>query len=215
MRIGHWLPVLMAIGSCVAACDRPKPTSTRAITTTTTRPAGEVPASTRPATTRASSSVLTIGDRAIAFPRARIFVAQVQPHVNLLLFSDDPRQAVEDDYTGNRYFFQIQLDIDDIAQLGSADWHFEAMSTAHADSPNGVFLDGDRKHLQPYKVDLAFSGSAPTIQVALSGQFLLFETRQTNTAPRVVWVQGTFVADLEGLEKQKKNETGPRTSDRP
>ncbi|MGE5612494.1 MAG: hypothetical protein ACM359_24815 [Bacillota bacterium] len=209
-----WITGLLMAGLLLLGCNKPKAGSFRAMTTTTTRPATTDQASPSVAPTTAPViSQLQIGDQVISFPRARLMLMQSQPDLALLLFSDDPRDALAADYSGNRYYFEIQLDIDDVARLAAADWHFKAPSIERADSPTGIFLDGDRKQLQPYDVDIVFGRAGSQITLSLSGQFLMFQARDHIAIPRTVPVQGVLVADLETRDRPKKADLRPPSPD--
>jgi len=210
MFLPRWIGILLLV-SLLAACDKPKGQARYAVTTTTTRPAASGDPSAAPAalpTSRPVSSTLLIGDKVVTFPRARVLLQDTQPEVALLLFSDDPREALDPNYAGNRYYLQIKLDIDDIGNLAAADWHFKAASMERADSPNGIFLDGDRQQLQPYDVSIVFNQVGPQIGVTLSGQFLLLQNRASEAAPpRTVFVQGALLVELETPRKLRKAES--------
>lgn len=220
---GGWIPVmcrcaLLLLTLVAIGCDKPKGEGRYAVTTTTTRPTtsddARGTATTLPAT-RPLASSLFIGEKMVAFPRARLLLQETQPQVTLLLFSDDPRNALDADYAGNRYYLQIQLDIDDIANLASTDWHFKAASMDRDDSPNGVFLEGDKQHLQPYDVTIVFAQVGPQIGMTIDGQFLAFMNRPAEAGPpRAVLVQGSLLAELETPRKLRKTdlrgETGRR-----
>jgi hypothetical protein len=204
----------LVAGLMLLGCNKPKAEPFRAMTTTTTRPATTDEASPPAAPTTAPvTSQLQIGNQTISFPRARLMLMQSQPDLALLLFSDDPRDALKADYSGNRYYFEIQLDIDDVARIAAADWHFKAPSIERADSPTGIFLDGDRKQLQPYDVDIVFGRMGSQITLTLSGQFLMFQNRDQVIIPRSVSVQGVLVADLETRDHPKKSDLRPPSPD--
>ena len=202
MSLGRWMCLGVAC-LIVAACDKPQSPHATGVTTTTTRPAVEPgEAATRP-TTRPATSVLAIRNQPVTFPATRLVLQQKEPNLTLLLFSDDPENAIKADYDGNRYYLEIELDIDDVAHLTAADWHYKAASIDRADSPNGIFLDGDKKHLQPYDVNIVFTGVGNQITATITGTFLLFQGREPGP-PQTVLVQGVLSAELEGLHTQAK-----------
>jgi hypothetical protein len=201
-----WLAGLLMVGM-VLGCEKPKGGAIRATAQPTTRPATtdeNLPA-TAP-TTAPTTSHLMIGGQVVSFPRARLMLMQSQPEVVLLLFSDDPRDALDADYSGNRYYFELKLDIEDVERLAMADWHFRAPSIERADSPVGIFLEGDRKQLQPYEVDITFGQTDSQVTVAVNGQFLMFQAREQIAIPRTVAVQGILAAELETRDRPKKAE---------
>jgi hypothetical protein len=213
MFVRQWMSVSALAGLSLlvllaGACDKPQSGQTRGVTTTTTRPAGggeaidAVPA-TLPAT-RPATSTLVIRNQPVTFPPARLVLQQREPNVTLLLFSDDPETAIKADYAGNRYYLEIELDINDASHLAAADWHYKAGSIERADSPNGIFLEGDRQHLQPYDVNIVFTGVESRIMATMTGTFLLFHGREQR-APQLVLVQGALSAELEGADASRSS----------
>jgi hypothetical protein len=207
MRLMRWSAGLLLAGLPLAGCDKPKSQPQPPVTRTTTRPAdiaAEGPA-TAPAS-RPTTSKLWVSGQEYVFPRARLVVQQAQPNLSMLLFSDDPREAIKPDYRGNRYYLEIKLDVDDVEHIPSTNWHYKAASGERVDSPVGIFLDGDTHQLQPYEVDIAFGGTASQITVSLSGHFLMFPMRDEGAVPKAVSVQGTLTAELETRQKTRKPE---------
>lgn len=182
----------------LAACDRGDSKPPRAITTTTVRI--ETP-STLPATapaTRPTSSVLVIDGKEYKFPAARLHLVQQQPQVELLLFSDDPAEALKPHYDGNRYYFAIKLDIDNLTHLAHTDYRAKALSMERTDSPYGIFLDGDRYLLQPYEWRVEFVDNGAGFNIGLQGQFIRFDLRDDGPIGKMVQVFGVLPVELEG-----------------
>ena len=210
MLLGRWMCLGIAcLITCLigAGCDKPESQQSRGVAKTTTRPAVEPGKTTLPTTTRPATSVLAIRNQPVTFPPTRLVLQQKEPSLTLLLFSDDPETAIKADYEGNRYYLEIELDIEDVAHLTAADWHYRAASIERADSPNGIFLDGDRKHLQPYDVNIVFTGVGSQITATITGTFLLFQGREPSP-PQSVLVQGVLSAELEGLAAPAKGGRG-------
>src|SRR3954463_11442506 len=181
---------------CQSGCEKPKPA---AQTTTTVRQhsAIDVGPATRPAT-RPTISQILIDGREVSFPPARMVLQQAQPTVDLLLFSDDPPNALSATYTGNRYYFDLKLEIDDLEKLAASDMHWKAASIERADAPDGIFLDGDKKSLQPYDLQVVFNQQAGKwYSIDLAGEFLLFGEKDDAAPPKRVLVRGTLLAELE------------------
>lgn len=199
---GHWIRVSMVACALLlpwVGCDKPQ-SQVQGVAKTTTRPAGGdagAAATTLP-TSRPTTSTLVIRNQPVTFPAARLVLQDREPSLTLLLFSDDPEAAIKPDYAGNRYYLEIELEINDVAHLTAADWHYKAGTIERADSPNGIFLDGDRKHLQPYDVSIVFTGTGKQITATMTGTFLLFQGRE-QSPPQTVLVQGALMAELEGV----------------
>src|SRR5688572_713961 len=87
---------------------------------------------TAPPTTRPTSSNLLIDGKPVRFPAARLVMLSDQPTVELLLFSDEPKEALRPGYGGNRYYLPISLMIDDAGKISSADFYAKAPSMERA-----------------------------------------------------------------------------------
>ena len=186
----------------VLACDKPEAKSKGVAITTVTDDGGTEaePVATQPAS-RPTTSTILIGEQAVAFPAARLVLQDKGTGVSLLLFSNDPPEAVHPNYKGNRFYFEIDLQIDDVAQLTNAAWTYKAPSMEREETPVGVFLDGDAKQLQPYDVSIVFDGKAPgNVIMNLAGPFTEFERR--GAPPKTVWVRGMLTAELEMPKKK-------------
>ncbi len=203
-RTGITLVLVMML----CGCDRPKPAA-KGESTTTVRPHYVIDTnpSTLPAT-RPVVSKIFIDGREFVFPAARLVLQQAEPSVDLLLFSDDPPDALSTTYAGNRYYFELKLDIDDLEKLAASDMHWKAASIERADAPDGVFLDGDKRMLQPYNLRVAFSQTGKVYTIEIGGEFLMFNSKEEATAPKTVQVRGILMAELE--KKNKKREAASR-----
>ncbi len=204
------LAMVLGIG-----CDKPKSQS-KVQTTTTVREHStiDVAPSTQPAT-RPTNSTLAIDGRVYTFPPARLVLQQSEPTVDLLLFSDDPPDALSANYSGHRYYFEMKLQIDALAKLAASDMHWKAASIERVDAPDGIFLDGDKRMLQPYDLRVVFSQQADkTYTIEMAGQFLMFQGKDKDESgpPKTVNVRGVLVAELE--MKNKKREAATRPSEK-
>jgi len=202
-----WI-MLVLIGA-LSACDRPKPQA-KGESTTTVRPhyVIDTNASTLPVT-RPTASKIMIDGREFTFPAARLVLQQSEPTVDLLLFSDDPPDALSASYAGNRYYFELKLDIDDLQKLAASDMHWKASSIERVDAPDGIFLDGDKRMLQPYDLSVAFNQTGNVYTIEIGGQFLLFQNKEEATAPKTVLVRGILMAELEKKIKKREPATKP------
>jgi hypothetical protein len=200
------LAVFLAVSAAlVVGCDRGKPANQPAHATTI-RPDGSAPpvepTDTRPAS-RPTTSTLLIADREYTFPAARLVLQQVDPTVDLLLFSGEARAALAANYTGNRYHLLFKLDIEDIAKLGSADYVLKASTMDRMDSPDGIFLEGDKKQLQAHDIHVQFSQAGRDVRIEIQGLFLMFGGRDEHAPPVLVPVQGVLTAELEDPRKPR------------
>ena len=87
--------------------------------------------------------------------------------------------------------------------------HWKAASIERADAPDGIFLDGDKRMLQPYNLRVAFSQTGKVYTIEIGGEFLMFNSKEEATAPRTVQVRGTLMAELEKKNKRREATTKP------
>jgi len=198
--------LIFAIAACgLVGCEKPKGQAKGQATTTVREHSSiDLGPATRP-TSRPTKSVLMIDGKELEFPAARMVLQQAQPTVDVLLFSDDPPIALTATYSGNRYYFDLKLDIDDLEKLAASDMHWKAASIERVDAPDGIFLDGDRRLLQPYDLEVMFNKVGEMYSIDVAGQFLLFAAKDEQGPPKTVMVRGKLVAELE--VKGKKGAT--------
>lgn len=177
-----------------AACDRGAPAGgggggSSASPAATTGPA--VAASTSPATHAASqpgASILNINGHNTIFPAARLRLEQEGDHLVGLLFTDDPREALRDNYTGNSFYLRLELNVADPADLPQAIWDYKAPSSARRgeeiDSPHGVFLTGRKLQLTPFDAKARFVKQADGATTCwITGQFKVVDAATDPRGP--------------------------------
>ena len=54
--------------------------------------------------------------------------------------------------------------VDDIKNIAEAEFRYKGTSAQSEDTPNGIFLDGDRQHLEPYDIQVVFDKGGPTVK---------------------------------------------------
>ena len=204
--------VLCGIALAAHACDKspsspPEPTATvaqspaaPAPTTQPQTPAAAAPApTTAPARSQAAvppPTFMMIDQARTDFPPARLRVSADDGRVIARLFSDDPRDAISDQYTGNSVYFEMELDAAEPKEFASAVWHFTAPSMDRSETPFGVFLDGRRRQLQPLDVKIDFEpdeGEGHTV-VNVTGRFMLVHIQDENQPSRQVSVAARLIA---------------------
>jgi hypothetical protein len=188
---------LIALGA--TACDRSpsQPPTPRAQSANTAAAAADVKtvATTQPSTQPACPPVLlVIDEQPREFPPAKLLVESRNGKTVAFLMSDDPKEAIDDDYTGNSYYIELTFD-EELESLRDRVWHYQAPSAERLDSPNGIFLEGNRKELQPFEMKVQFIPAPkddPSVSdvVWLSGTFYQFETQNERQAPKLVTVNG-------------------------
>jgi hypothetical protein len=133
-----------------------------------------------------------------AFPPARLRLAQRDDGVTGLLFSDDPKEAaLSKGWTGDRFYFQFPLQAADFSNVDGAEWWHQASAAEREESPNGVYLRGDRYHLEPTNVIIRLDGRPPNVTLRIAGQFTQYDTMDSNAKPVPVMVRGVLLPRVE------------------
>jgi hypothetical protein len=189
----------------LAGCARSQPASP------TSKPAGNaqvssatIPPANPPTTApivRAPATIL-INQKPLVFPPAVLQIRNRDGQLMAVLMSDDPKDAINEDYHGNSFYLEMPLELTDEKDLANYVYRYDSPSSDRTDSPNGIFLDGNRQQLQPATMQVKFIGDETSMQVQLSGEFLQFNPRDDSVAPKRVGV----MAQLD-TEVRKKNAT--------
>lgn len=185
--------VILCIALSILGCDRGPVASSTAPARDEQTPAQGI-AATAPATTRPAG--MLIDQRRIEFPPAMLRLRDRGDSLTAILYSDDPKDAIDDNYTGNSFYFDMALDISDPRELAAARWHFKASSSERAETVSGIFLGGRKQHLQASDVTVEFSGADSPVTVFLAGTFLLFDADDESQPPRVIPVTAELSAGL-------------------
>lgn len=135
---------------------------------------------------------MIINDQPREFPAAKIKVKERNDRTVVYLISDDPPEAIDDDYIGNSYYLEIPFD-EQLESLAGQEWRFEAPSLDKLDTPNGIFLEGNRKQLEPYQVKVQFQRAGEQDLVWISGTFFQYDTIADREPPKLVAVTGRLV----------------------
>jgi hypothetical protein len=207
--------VLLALA--LTGCDKPKPRVGDGTSPTTpsggepstrpvlqTRPA-TLPSATLPttapqarATTEPALSFLVVDGRLVEFPAAKVILNRKDGRIKARLFSDNPKSALEETYAGNSFYFDMPLEADP-EQPGQWVWRYKSPDSERSDSPNGVYLNGLKTHLQPFDVLVQVDNQQPRrvqVQVVPPSQFRAFDKDGPADASRLVTVNGNLVADV-------------------
>lgn len=203
-------PVLVAAMLAAGGCEEPAMKSARNPAPADVPAAPEVPTTdaaqpagaTQPqasADTQPANAFLTIDGRMTEFPPARLRLTRTAEGVRAMLFSDDPRTATSAEYKGNSFFFDVQLQVSDPAEIHHATYVYKADDSEPSESPNGLFLSGTRYHLQPQDVAIRFDGEGKKVMAQIAGRFLVVRTSGENVPGQIATVQGTLytVAKIE------------------
>lgn len=183
-----WLPWLALVGVAAlvtAGCEKSQnrkaivlnPT-TRQTASTEKRAATRPDPATRPSSTQTAKkpSWMMVNGVWIEFPEPKLIIRREGDKLSALLCSNDPPEVLHPSYQGNRYYFELTLDsIDDVKNIAQADFRYKAASAEPQDTPNGIFLDGDRQHFQPYDIQVVFDKDGDNIVADIRGQFIYFQ----------------------------------------
>lgn len=163
---------------------RTTPPATRPVEAAAPAVVGSAPtskplAATRPAEKR--SSQMTINNVLVPFPEAKLLLRKEGDKLTAFLVSNDPPEVIAPTYQGNRYYFEMSLDaVDDIKNLSDAEFRYKAPTAESQDTPNGIFLDGDRQHLEPYDIQVTFDKDGDHVVADIRGQFIYFPKGNVN-----------------------------------
>ena len=167
-----------------------------------TTAAATVHASAKPAAdAKPPLALLLLDGRAVQFPPTKLLLASAagasDAPVSAELFSDLPKSALRK-YAGNELYFEVSLKGGDGPQkIDGASWNFKAQRSEKADSPNGIFLNGQSTHLQPVYAILKLERKQDGHLVAqLAGQFRAFENGTPESLAPFVDVRGELPVEI-------------------
>jgi hypothetical protein len=210
-----WLLAGLLAMCLLLGCERPSASDPGKAGGPTTAPANppRLPATTQSATSSTSpataplATTITIEGAINEFPPARLRLDEVDGKVHAILYTDDPEEALRNDYEGNSFYFDLPLEIETAADITAATYDFKATSSDQEDTPEGIFLFGRRWHLQPDDIRIDFrtysatqavaSGVPDVVTVRIGGTFRMFDTASERTTSAVVPVAGELEARLQ------------------
>ncbi|MEA2711135.1 MAG: hypothetical protein QOF78_3736 [Phycisphaerales bacterium] len=189
-------------GSTAPAPGGAPPVTTAPITTGPATTASAIEAvATQPAT-----SLMNINGHLTVFPPARLRLESDGQNVIALLYSDDPREALKSNYTGNSFYLRMVLDITDPEKLPDATWTYTAPSSGdrEADSPYGVFLGGRKIALQPFKVNARFRVEGDAATALLMGNFQVLDDTPGRGPAQVLPVSAELPVKIDADSRASK-----------
>ena len=206
----RWAGLVLSVAALVG-CDGGDPSTTpggggNARPTTGATSAGNgnggSTTTTSPATTQAAAeSLINIDGNLVLFPGAKLRIDEADGKTVARLFSDDPKgAALDENYDGNSFYLQIELDEDDAKNLNGVELTYKAPSSERDDTPYGIFLEGRRWVLQPADVRVTFDGASSPLDVRLTGVFLMFDSNDPTVKPK----RAQVVAKLSAAVQTKK-----------
>ena len=165
-------------------------------------PAGATQPQTAPADTQPANAFLTVGGKIMEFPPAKLRLTKSEEGVTALLYSDDPPNATSPGYAGNGFYFEFPLRVADPEGVHGGEYWYKADDSEPSESPNGIFLQGTRYHLQPQDLAIKFDGEGRQVMAQLVGRFLVVGTSDHTVPGRVTTVQGTLYTTAEVKEQR-------------
>jgi hypothetical protein len=148
-----------------------------------------------PAATKPSLSYMSINGRMVPFPLAKLRIDRKGSRVTALLFSDDPKDAINANYDGNSFYLEMVLDADEVDDFSTAMWTYKSRSSERQDSPYGIFLHGHKQQLQPMDVQALFEGGKVPTAVHVAGRFMSY-TDVENAPPDFVMVDAKLPVEV-------------------
>jgi len=156
-----------------------------------------------PATTSQPSSqptrppaVLMIDQQQMEFPPAVLRLRPQDDQLHPILSSDDPKEALNRDYTGNSFYIELPGRFTEAAELDDKPFLFVTQSSEREDKPTGIFLQGNRYQLQPSNVKIELRGESPKMEAWVSGTFLMFDLRDDTAPGRLIAVAGRLNVEV-------------------
>src|SRR3954453_6600655 len=204
-------PAVIAAAILTGGCDRRAQSVRRAPQSDQTAPADPVgltdaqPASaSQPHSidTQPALAYLTINGKMTEFPAARLRLGKTAEGLHCLLFSNDPRNATSAEYKGNSFYFEFPLQAADPADLRNAAYTYKSDDSEPSETPTGIFLRGNRYHLQPQAVAIRFDADGKKVMAQVAGRFLVVQKDGQSVPGQAASVQGTLYTTAE-IEEEK------------
>jgi predicted component of type VI protein secretion system len=174
-------------------------TSTPAATVTPVQPTTGpiVGPTTAPAAQPVVSSMM-INQLITVFPGARLRLETTDDHMTAILYSADPPNAINNDYTGNSYYLKIPLaEVKDPSGINGAEWHYKSLTSDRSDSHEGIFLNGLQQQLQPIDMVVKLETLPKGIRVQLAGEFMAYGNAPGEQPGVLTSVSGELTADVD------------------
>ena len=191
------VPILLLVGLLIG-CERAKTAgpASRPAGTAQTSAARIEPANPTTAPIERAPSVIVVEQKPLTFPPAILQIRNHDGQLSAILMSDDPKTAIDDNYHGNSFLLELPLELNDLKELSSYVYRYEAPSSERVDSPYGIFLDGGRLQLEPLQMQVKFEGDDASMGAIITGNFLEFETRDDTVVPKRVKVTSKMEAEV-------------------
>lgn len=135
----------------------------------------------------------------VQFPRARLRLAgKGDDKLVALLYSDDPKEAISKSWDGDRYYFRMPLPhVADAKALDGAPYRMSVALEGADETTNGVFLKGDRYHMEPVDLSVRFEVQGGLVTLYVGGRFKQYDTADVEAEPRWFHLQGIIQAAVD------------------
>lgn len=135
---------------------------------------------------------------AVQFPRARLRLSgKGEDRMVAMLYSDDPKEAINKGWQGDRYYFRMPLRVGSVDQLDDAPYRMAVPFEGQDETSNGVFRMGDRYHMEPIDLSVVFEPQGNQVKISLGGLFKQYDTTDVSAEPKWFHVQGILQAVVE------------------
>ncbi len=141
-------------------------------------------------------SFLMIDGLGVHFPPTKLLLHEGDDgQVRVELFSNLPKSAIKD-YDGNELYLEMDLKGAGPQKVDGASWRYKSMSSDKSDSANGIFLNGQQRHLQPSDVLVTFERRGDHLLARVLGQFRAYEPGTPDALAPFVGVRGEIPVDI-------------------
>jgi len=148
----------------------------------------------RPATRPVS--IITISDQPVIFPPAKLVLQQTATGVTATLFSDDPPEAIKDDYRGNSFRFVATYDGGSFDDISGQPFLWKTSAEDKRDTQTGIFLNGQQQMVSPTSATLTLTKVGQQWTASLAGEFQFVDNTKENATPLTVHAYADMTADL-------------------
>jgi len=141
-------------------------------------------------------STFVIDGQPYGFPPAKLVLKKTDNGIRATLFSDDPPEALKEDYVGNSFYFDVTFDADSIDELAGQQYDYRNSVGDRTNSTTGIFMTGSKQVLQPVTAAIGFEKSDGRWVALVGGDFQLFDESSQNDGPVMVKVQARLSPTL-------------------
>jgi hypothetical protein len=150
------------------------------------------------AASQPAASILVIDGVGAQFPPTKVRLHEKDGGKRIVaeLFSDLPQSALRK-YDGHELYLEMNLDgAQPGGKIDNAVWQFRSTSSEKADSPNGIFLNGQQTQLQPLYAQVKFERRKNRLFAQVQGQFRAYESGTPSALAPTVGVVGELPVEI-------------------